>query len=137
MSIHPLNNLHHCQYSINFHLVLVTKYRKRCITKPILEELENIFKRLCERWGCELFEFNGEPDHVHMLLGLTPRIQPSIFVNNLKTVSSRLIRRDFKEHLAKHYFKRVFWSRIYCLISCGGAPLSVLKAYIENQSGAD
>jgi len=137
MEKHRLNALHHCQYSINFHLVLVTKYRKKCINKEILTELESIFRRLCAHWECELLEFNGEPDHVHMLLGTTPRVQPSGLVNNLKTVSSRLIRRDFKEHLAQYYWKPVFWSRTYCLISCGGAPLSILKQYIENQAGVD
>lgn len=133
---HRLKALHHCQYSINYHLVLVTKYRKRCINEEILKKLGQIFKKLCEQWECELKEFNGEADHVHMLLSLTPRVQPSVFVNNLKTVSSRLIRRDFKEHVSQYYWKPVFWSRSYCLVSVGGAPLSVLKQYIENQAGA-
>lgn len=137
MEKHPLNALHHCQYSINFHLVLVTKYRKKCIDAKIMHELEAIFRRLCAKWDCDLMEFNGESDHVHMLLGLTPRVQPSAFVNNLKTVSSRLIRRDFGEYLKKYFWKPIFWSRTYCLISCGGAPLEVIKRYIENQEGAN
>jgi len=102
-----------------------------------MHELELIFQRLCGKWQCELLEFNGETDHIHLLLGLTPRVQPSAFVNNLKTVSSRLIRRDFSDHLKQFFYKPVFWSRTYCLISCGGAPLSVIKQYIENQTGTD
>lgn len=128
-----LNVLHHCVFSLQYHLVLVTKYRKRCINPEILIQLEKIFSDLCKKWECELVEFNGEADHVHMLVSLTPRVQPSIFVNNLKTVSSRLIRRDFKKQLAESYWKPVFWSRSYCLVSCGGAPLEVIKQYIEQQ----
>jgi len=60
-------------------------------------------------------------------------VAPSVFVNNIKTVSSRLIRKEFAEHLKKIYWKPVFWSRSYCILSCGGAPLSVLKQYIEQQ----
>jgi putative transposase len=55
----------------------------------------------------------------------------------LKTVSSRLLRRDFGAHLARHYRKPVLWSPSYCLISCGGAPLEIIKQYIQNQAGAD
>jgi putative transposase len=137
MTDQALSHLHHCSFSLNYHLVLVTKYRKRCINEPILKELKNICERLCKIWDCKLVEFNGEPDHVHLLLELTPKVQPSKFVNNLKTVSSRLLRRDFKEHLAKYYWKPIFWSRTYCLITCGGAPLQVVKKYIQNQDGAN
>jgi putative transposase len=61
-------------------------------------------------------------------------VTPSIFVNNLKTVTSRLIRKEFSEQLKKFYWKDpVFWSRTYCILTCGGAPLSVIKQYIEHQ----
>jgi putative transposase len=131
-----LNKLFHCVYKLNCHLVLVTKYRKKCINPAILIRLEEIIKDLCEKWESKLIEFNGEPDHIHLLLDLNPKVAPSVFVNNLKTVSSRLIRRDFLPHLRKHYWKEpVFWSRSYCIVSCGGAPLSVIKQYIEQQAG--
>jgi putative transposase len=133
MNIKDLNKLFHCVYSIKYHLILVTKYRKRCITKPMLHRLQAIFSSLCEKWECRLLEFNGERDHIHLLLELTPKVTPSKFVNNIKTVSSRLIRKEFSQHIKKYYWKPIFWSRTYCLISCGGAPLSFLKQYIENQ----
>lgn len=103
------------------------------MTSAILNRLEEIAGATADKWGCELHEFNGEVDHVHMLLGLTPTVQPSRFINNLKTVTSRLLRKEFAEHLGRYYRKPVFWSRSYCLVSCGGAPLSVLEQYIENQ----
>ncbi len=135
MNSQALNTLHHCTYNLQYHLVLVTKYRRKVINKPILEKLEEHFKYLFERWESELLEFNGEHDHVHLLISLNPKVDPSKLVNNLKTVTSRIIRRDFAEHVGKFYRKPVFWSRTYCIITCGGAPLSILKQYIENQKG--
>jgi len=130
--------LHHCVYNLKYHLVLVTKYRRKCITDPILIRLKEIFVELCLKWECNLIEFNGEPDHIHMLLELNPKIALSTFINNLKTVSSRYIRKDFSNHLSKFYYKNpIFWSRSYCILTCGGAPLSVIKQYIEQQAGVD
>ncbi len=137
MTKQALSQLFHCVFSLNVHLVLVTKYRRKCINQPMLHFLKEHFERLALRWGCKLLEFNGEPDHVHLLLSMNPKVAPSIFVNNIKTVSSRLIRRDFKNELSKYYNKPVFWSRSYCILSCGGAPLSIIKQYIEQQAGVD
>ncbi len=130
--------LHHCVYNLKYHLVLVTKYRRKCISKAMMERLKIIFSELCEKWECGLIEFNGESDHVHMLLELNPKVALSTFINNLKTVSSRYIRKDFQNHLSKIYYQKpVFWSRSYCVLTCGGAPLSVLKQYIEQQTEVD
>ncbi|MBC61411.1 MAG: IS200/IS605 family transposase [Zetaproteobacteria bacterium] len=136
MKNQDLKLLYHCVYNLQYHLVLVTKYRRKVINQPIITKLEEHFKYLLnDRWESELLEFNGEPDHVHLLISLNPKVDPSKLVNNLKTVSSRIIRRDFPEQVDKFYRKPVFWSRSYCIITCGGAPLSVLKQYIENQKG--
>ena len=131
-----LNKLFHCVYKLNYHLVLVTKYRRKCINADLMRRLKEILNELCKKWDSKLIEFNGESDHIHLLIELNPKIAPSVFVNNLKTVSSRLIRRDFLPHLRKLYWKDpVFWSRSYCILTCGGAPLSVIKQYIEQQAG--
>jgi putative transposase len=127
----------HCVYALHYHLVLVTKYRRKCITKPMLERLREIVAQRCKDWGGGLAEFHGEPDHVHALVELPPNLDLSRFVNNLKTTSSRLIRRDFGEHLRHVYRKPVFWSRSYCIISCGAAPLSVIKQYVEQQEAPE
>lgn len=129
-----MHTLFHCTYALSYHLVLVTKYRRRCITKPVLERLREIVEQRCLDWRGDLIEMNGEADHVHILASLPPNIDLSRFVNNLKTTSSRLIRRDFADQLNYVYRgKPVFWSRTYCIVSCGGAPLSVLKQYVEQQ----
>lgn len=133
-----LNQLRHCTYLIHFHLVVVTQYRRQCITKPMLERLKQIFEETLNKWVCELVEFNGESDHLQILMLVNPTVQPSKLVNNLKTVSSRLIRKEFAEYLNPIYRgKPVFWSRTYCRLSCGGAPLAVIKQYIEQQAGIE
>lgn len=112
---------------------MVTKYRRKCITAPMLARLKDILTATTAKWGGELIECNGEADHVHLLISVRPDIKLSTFINNLKTVSSRLIRKEFGGELSRWYHKPVFWNRSYCLISCGGAPLSVLRQYIEQQ----
>jgi putative transposase len=95
--------------------------------------MEAICRELCEKWEIGLLEFGGEADHIHLLLDLNPTIQPSKLINSLKTVTSRRIRKEFAEHLKEYYWKPVLWSRAYCLLTAGGAPIEVLREYIENQ----
>jgi putative transposase len=124
---------HHCVYALNYHLVLVTKYRKKCLTNDMLKVIEqSVRDRLLSRDG-ELIEFNGERDHIHALLSFPPHVAISEFVNALKTNTARILRRDFERELAAFYTEPVLWSRSYCAISVGGAPLEVLKTYIEQQ----
>lgn len=123
----------HCLYNLKYHLVFVTKYRKKCFTQEILKRLKEIFTNQCSKWDVELLEFGGEEDHVHLLIDLHPNIMPSKLINSLKTVSSRLIRKEFETHLKKYYWKNTLWTRAYCIISAGGAPLETIKQYIQNQ----
>lgn len=138
MKKQPLKHLNHCTFNLYYHLVIVTKYRRKCITSSILARLKILCDELTKKWDCELVEFNGESDHLHLLLALNPKVAPSVFVNNLKTVTSRLIRKEYADHLKKIYWKKpVFWSRSYCILSCGGAPLSIIKQYIEQQKAPE
>ncbi len=133
MKNNSLNKARGCVYRLSVQIVLVTKYRRKVITKAILDDLEKIFTRLCESRKCQLTSFNAEEDHCHLLVELYPDVAPSRLVNTLKTVSSRLIRRDYQAHLKKFYDKPVFWTGAYCIISTGGAPLEIIKKYIESQ----
>jgi putative transposase len=80
-----------------------------------------------------LLEFGGEADHVHLLFSAYPNLDLSKFINNLKTVSSRMIRKNFPEHLKGFYYKPVLWTRAYCLLSTGGATIEIIEKYIQNQ----
>lgn len=103
------------------------------VTKDMLLRLEEIFTKLCQNQKSELVEFGGEADHVHLLVDLSPDVAVSKLVNTLKTISSRMIRKEFADHVNKFYWKPVFWTGAYCVISAGGAPLEILKQYIQNQ----
>jgi putative transposase len=129
-----LNNNYHSVYSLKYHLVLITKYRHECITPEMFEELEKIFTRLLKDKNCNVLEFGGEKDHVHILFETPPQVQLSKLVNTLKTVSSRLIKKQYEQYLKKYYWKSAFWSRSYCIVSTGGATIEIIKKYIENQS---
>jgi putative transposase len=120
-------------YDLNVHLVLVTKYRKKVINRAMLSRLQEILNATCAKWRSELREFNGEADHVHLLINYPPDLDLSRFINNLKTVSSRLIRKEFSEQVNRFYSKPVFWSGAYFVASCGGVTLEQIKAYVENQ----
>lgn len=127
------NKLHHCTFLLSYHFVFVTKCRRKVLTALMLDRLREIVGSLCDSWGGRLVEMNGEADHVHLLLELSPKAAPSVVANNFKTVTSRLLRKEFGAALDKAYRKPVLWSRTYFVASCGGAPLSVIKQYIENQ----
>lgn len=131
------SKLYHCIYALHYHLVIVTKYRRKCLTGAMLARFRELAQARCEGWGGTLTEVNGERDHVHMLVSLPPNLDLSRFVNNLKTTTSRMIRKEFAEELNRVYRKPVLWSRSYCILSCGGAPLSVIKQYIEQQEAPE
>ena len=124
---------YYCVYKLTYHLVLVTKYRRKCFTNGMLNRLEEIVRKNCQDWEINLLEFNGEADHIHLLLEMHPNIMPSKFINNLKTVSSRLIRKEFDAELKQYYWKPVLWTRAYCLLTTGGATIDVIREYIKNQ----
>ena len=123
----------HALYKLTYHLVVVTKYRHKCIDKDIMERLKEITINLFEKWNCELIEFNGEENHIHILFDAPPQINLANTVNNFKTVTSRYIRKEFEEHLKNYYWKPYFWSRSYIILTTGGATIEVIKEYIENQ----
>lgn len=132
MNTQAFSQLNQCTYSLQYHLVLVTKYRRSVLTEPMLQHLERTARERAKAWGGTIIEVSGEGDHLHLLFSLPPTADLSAFVNALKTTTARLLRRDFP--VLKYRFKQpVLWSRSYFIASCGGAPLEVIKAYIQSQ----
>ena len=123
----------HCVFLLYVHLVFVTKYRKHVFSQRHLACMERVCKKVCEALSVQLVEFNGERDHVHLLLNYPPKVPISKLVNSLKGVSSRLLKRDYPD-IKKHYYKGVLWSPSYFAGSCGGASIAVVRKYIENQN---
>lgn len=123
----------HCVFLLHAHLVFVTKYRRGVFTKAILDDLKEIFASVCHDFEAELVEFDGEDDHVHLLVTYPPKIAISALVNSLKGVSSRLIRKKRYPSIQKKLWGGSLWSPSYFAGSCGGAPISILRQYIEDQ----
>ena len=129
-----LKTSNHSAYRLFYHLILSVKYRKKCISKEMLDRLEEIFRDLLAKWNCRLVEFGGEADHVHILFEAHPTIELAKLIKNLKSVSSRRIRSEYAEHLSQFFWKAYFWNRAYAVISVGGkASIETLLKYIENQ----
>jgi len=122
----------HCVFALHVHLVFVTKYRRDVLSQLAIRDLSAIFARVCGDFGAQLVECNGEDDHVHLLVEYPPQISISKLVNSLKGVSSRLIRAERPE-IRGRYYKGTLWSPSYFAASCGGAPISILKQYVEQQ----
>ena len=126
----------HCFFALNVHLVFVTKYRRSIFTDEHLMTIRASAEKVCGDFGACLREFNGERNHVHLLVSYPPKVSISSLVNSLKGVTSRILRTRFPE-LETSYCKGKLWSPSYFAASCGGAPLEKLKAFIDSQNRPD
>lgn len=129
-----LNKNRHSVYKLQFHLVLVTKYRKKVFTQDIMKRLKEISYDLFDKWNLQINELNGEDNHIHILFESNPQTQLSKFISNYKTVSSRLLRKEFSSELNRVYYKPFLWEPSYFISSTGGTTLDIIKKYIENQN---
>lgn len=115
-------------------LLSVTKYRHTVFADRHLERLEQVMRDVCADFECELAEFNGQGDHVHLLVNFPPKVALSRLVNSLKGVSSRRIRQEFPDLRRQYWRANRLWSAWYFAGSVGGAPISVLRQYIQQQN---
>ena len=122
-----------CVFKNNIHLIFVTKYRKGVLTKEMIDRLSIIFSETCLQMDCELLEFNGEDDHVHLMVSVHPKLAVSNLVGKLKGKSSYILRKYFLKSIRTKLWGNRFWSPSYCVVSVGGATLDVLKKYIQDQ----
>jgi putative transposase len=122
-----------CVFLMHVHLVFVTKYRRNVFTKPILEALQKIFQNVCKDFAAELTEFEGEREHIHLLVNYPPKISVSKLVNSLKGVSSRLVRKTGYPTIQQALWGDSLWSPSYFAGACGAAPLEIIRQYIEQQ----
>ena len=122
-----------CVTALHVHLVFVTKYRRDVFQDVHIEHLQRTFRQVCKDFDVVLAACDGEDDHVHLLIEYPPTVQLSKLINSLKGVSSRLIRRDHPELKQRIWNGEHLWSPSYFAASAGGAPLSIVKAYVESQ----
>ncbi len=122
-----------CLYKNTVHLIFVTKYRRNALTLNMLDRLQDIFIETAQQMDCELLEFGGEDDHVHLMVSINPKVAVANLVGKLKGKSSYLLRNEFWDKIKNKLWGNHFWSPSYCVVSCGGASLDVIQSYIENQ----
>lgn len=122
----------HSVFQLYYHLIFVTKYRRKVIDDEISEFAKSTFERIAESYHITLEEWNHDQDHVHILFKAHPKTELSKFINSYKSASSRLIKRDYPR-VKEHLWKEMFWSKSFCLLTTGGAPIEVIKKYIEEQ----
>ncbi len=123
--------------ALHAHLVFVTKYRRPVFTDSLLTDCHRLMTDICADLGAQLREFNGETDHVHLLVHYPPSMAISTLVNRLKGMSARRLRQQHSAHVRKYLWGNHFWSPSHFAASCGGAPLSIIKQYIEQQNRPD
>lgn len=99
----------------------------------MLKRCEGIMREVCDGFEVELREFNGKSDHVHLLVHYPPKVALSKLINSLKGVSSRYLRAECTGRINRIGMGSMFWSRSYFAGSYGGAPLAIIRQYIEQQ----
>ena len=127
-----LDNNNHSVFAMYYHLILVVKYRKKVFDDSISDYARSIFEKIAPSYNISLLEWNHDADHVHIMFKAQPNSELSKFINAYKSASSRLIKRDFPE-VRNKLWKEYFWSQSFCLLTTGGAPIEVIRKYIETQ----
>lgn len=127
-----LDNNNHSVFSLNYHLILVVKYRRKVIDDAISNYLRDIFERISPTYNITIVEWNHDIDHIHILFKAEPNSELSKFINAYKSASSRLIKKEFPQ-IKNKLWKEFFWSRSFCLITTGGISIEIIKKYIQSQ----
>jgi len=123
----------HSVTKLTAHLVFTTKYRRKLLTAAMIEQIRDAVNHAAKRLEIDLVELDGEADHIHLLIHYPPKLAISVIVNNLKSITSRMVRQH-NTHLPTLSKNGALWSRSYFACSCGGAPLEVIKQYVQQQS---
>jgi len=127
-----LDGNNHSVFLMYYHLVLVIKYRRKVLDDSVTDRAREIFEYIAPNYNITLMEWNHDMDHVHILFKAHPNSELSKFINAYKSASSRLLKKEFPE-ISNKLWKEYFWSRSFCLLTTGGAPIDVIKKYIESQ----
>lgn len=122
----------HSVFSLTYHLILVTKYRRKIFNDVISNRARALFEAIAPRYKIEVVEWNHDQDHVHILFRAQPKTELSKFINAYKSASSRVLKKEYPS-IKQQLWKERFWSRSFCLLSSGNAPIEVVEQYIKQQ----
>ena len=120
----------HLAYSCKYHVVWCTKYRRKVLSEPIEIRLKAILLQICQDHDAEILEVETMPDHVHVLVECNPTFGIKRLVGLMKGTSSRLLRQEFPELKSR---LPTLWTHSCFIATVGGAPLAIIKQYIESQ----
>ena len=125
----------HAIFDLEYHLVIVTKYRHPVLTEEVKNRLISHTYRLFEsNFECQVLEINIDKDYVHILFRAKPQVQLSKLVNTYKTVTSRLLRKEFSNFLSEYYWEPYFWSRSYFIGGVSERSHALVSSYTRNQN---
>ena len=127
-----MDNNAHSVFLLYYHLIMVTKYRRKVINDDISARGKEIFEYIAPNYGIILEEWNHDKDHVHVMFRAQPKSAISKFINAYKSASSRLLKKEYPE-IREKLWKGAFWSQSFCLLTAGGAPVELIRRYIESQ----
>ena len=127
-----MDNNAHSVFLLYYHLIMVTKYRRKVINDDISARGKEIFEYIAPNYGIILEEWNHDKDHVHVMFRAQPKSAISKFINAYKSASSRLLKKEYPE-IKEKLWKGAFWSQSFCLLTAGGAPVELIRRYIESQ----
>lgn len=130
---HDWRSGRHVVYDLHAHIVLTPKYRRKVFTSRVTELIRDTFDEVCERQEVVIDAFETDQDHAHLLISYPPKVPLSKLVMTLKTMSSRRIRQKRWDEITSALWGDHFWSPSYAVVSAGGAPLEIVKQYVEDQ----
>lgn len=123
----------HAVSMLHAHLVFVTKYRRHVLSKRVFDVVRRQMRASAQKLGATITAIESDGDHVHVLVTYPPRLALSRLVQHLKGASSRAVRQKRFPDVTKKLWGKHFWSASYFVVSCGGAPLDLVKTYVETQ----
>jgi len=126
----------HSVFLLYYHLILVVKYRRKVFDDTISDRAKEIFEYIAPKYHITLEEWNHDKDHVHILFRAHPNTEISKFINTYKSASSRLLKKEFPQ-IKEKLWKEYFWSQSFCLLTTGGAPIEIIRKYIESQGNKE
>jgi len=121
---------HNVSFSCTYHVVWCPKYRRKVLVEQIAKRLEQIIREVCKEHQAEVLSVEIMPDHVHLLVEVDPQFGIHRLVKLVKGRSSRYLRQEYPSLTTR---LPTLWTNSYFVSTVGGAPLSVIKQYIEKQ----
>ena len=121
-------------YLLNYHLILITKYRKKVfINDSIVERTKDIMRKIANDFDVDIINQECGADHIHLMISTKPTTELTKLVNLLKGTSSRYLRKEFEPQLSEVLYGDSFWSDSYYIATAGNVSVDTIYNYIDNQ----